>query len=142
MRTNADPILFDTSAALAFVDSDNPMHGAVWELGANRPRGLAGHAVFGFLSVLTRLPLPKRLSPSTALRLLRAEFPENRHLPAEAIDQLADEFTALGIAGGGVYDGLVGACARHHHLTFLTCDRRAVETYRRLAAPYQLVGER
>jgi len=38
-----------------------------------------------------------------------------------------------------VYDGLIGACARHHGLTLVTDDRRAEETYRALAVQYCLV---
>jgi hypothetical protein len=38
-----------------------------------------------------------------------------------------------------VYDGLAGACARHHGLTLVTCDHRAEETYRLLAVHYHLL---
>jgi len=140
LPTNAEPLLFDTSAALAFVDAENPFHRQTRELAIRRPRGLSGHAVFEFLSVLTRLPLPKRLHGDDAARLLRREFPDNRFLPPEAADSLIDEFAQVSIVGGLVYDGLVGACARHHNLTLVTCDRRAEATYRLLGTSYHLVG--
>ena len=142
MSTNDDLLLFDTSAALAFVDADSPFHSQAWGLAVDRPRGLSGHAVFEFLSVLTRLPMPKRVAADDALRLLRSEFPDNRYLPPEVMDGLPEEFTRRGIVGGMVYDGLVGACARHHGLTLLTADSRAEETYRALAVRYQLLDER
>ena len=141
MSTSAELLLFDTSAALAFVDVEHPCHEQAWSLAATRRRGLSGHAAFEFLSVLTRLPLPKRLSGSDALRLVRAEFPDGRFLDQAQADALLDEFVALGIAGGMVYDGLVGACARAHGLTLLTCDLRAEDTYRALGVAYQLVRE-
>jgi predicted nucleic acid-binding protein len=141
LPANADLLLFDTSAALAFVDAENPFHQSSWDLASTRPRGLAGHAVFEFLSVLTRLPLPKRLQGPDALRLMRSEFPENRFLPAESMNPLVDEFAQAGVVGGMVYDGLVGACARHHGLMLVTCDRRAKETYRLLGVSYRLLEE-
>jgi predicted nucleic acid-binding protein len=136
---SADLHLFDTSAAMAFVDPDNPYHRQVRDLTLAKQRGLAGHAVFEFLSVLTRLPLPKRLHSSDAIRLMRSEFSHNHFLPVDVMDPLVGEFAQLGIVGGMVYDGLVGACARHHQLVLMTCDQRAEETYRLLGVEYHLV---
>jgi len=135
-------VLFDTSAALAFVDAESPFHEQVWALASQSRRGLAGHALFEFLSVLTRLPMPRRLSGADALRLVRSEFQDNRFLPAEVSDRLADEFTRAGVVGGMVYDGLVGACASHHRLPLLTCDARAETTYQALRVDYRLVSTR
>ena len=45
----------------------------------------------------------------------------------------------LGIAGGAVYDALVGAAAVEHGLTLMTRDRRALDTYRRLNVKFVLV---
>ena len=139
MPINVEPLLFDTSAALAFVDTDSPFHQPVWDLASQCSRGLCGHASFEFLSVLTRLPMPKRLHGADALLLMRHEFPANRFLPSDVMDDLITEFAQLGIVGGMVYDGLVGACARHHRLTLISCDRRVEDTYRLLVAPYQLI---
>jgi len=141
LPTSAEPLLFDTSAALAFVDVEHLCHEQVWDLAATRRRGLSGHAAFEFLSVLPRLPLPKRLAGADALKLVRAEFPDGRFLDQAQADALLDEFVALGIAGGMVYDGLVGACARAHGLPLLTCDLRAEDTYRALGVAYQLIRE-
>jgi len=138
LPTSDDVILFDTGAAIAYVDADNPFHEQVWDVTVDLGRGLSGHAVFEFMSVLTRLPLPKRLSSADALRLIRSEFPQNRFLPAESMDDLVDEFVRIGLTGGMVYDGLVAACARYHGLPLITCDHRAEDTYRLLGVTYRL----
>ena len=57
------------------------------------------------------------------------------HAAAELLARLG----ALGIAGGAVYDALVGAAAVEHGLTLMTRDRRAVDTYRRLDVKFVLV---
>jgi predicted nucleic acid-binding protein len=97
---------------------------------------LSGYAAFEFYSVLTRLPSPKRLDRTDALRLAQVEFPESRFLPEAKATDLLDECVSTGISGGMVYDALVAACARHHGLTLLTCDIRAEETYRLLGVTY------
>jgi predicted nucleic acid-binding protein len=45
---------------------------------------------------------------------------------------LLAELHAAGIAGGAVYDALVGATAAEHDLVLATRDRRALDIYRRL----------
>ncbi len=50
------------------------------------------------------------------------------------------ELALAGLAGGALYDGLVGAAARKHNLPLVTCDRRAEPTYRLLAVDYELLS--
>jgi len=100
---------------------------------------MSGHAALELLSVLTRLPAPQRLTPSTALRLQAANFPDSRFLAATRIGDLLEEFAAAGLAGGAVYDGLVGAAAREHQLPLISCDRRAEPTYRTLGVDYEIL---
>jgi predicted nucleic acid-binding protein len=45
-----------------------------------------------------------------------------------------------GLAGGALYDGLVGATARQHKLSLVSCDRRAEPTYRLLGVEYELLS--
>lgn len=52
---------------------------------------------------------------------------------------LLREFAQAGLAGGALYDGLVGAAARKHNLRLVTCDRRAEATYRILGVKYELL---
>lgn len=101
---------------------------------------MSGHAAVELLSVLTRLPPPHRLSPAAALRLEETNFPESRFLSATDTKWLLGELAAVGLAGGALYDGLVGAAARQHELLLITCDRRAEPTYRVLGVGYELLS--
>lgn len=105
-----------------------------------RRLGLAGHANHETYSVLTRLPPDYRLSPPVARRALRVNFPHTVFLTeteqAEALDRLA----AAGVAGGAVYDALVGLAALAHGLPLLTADRRAAGTYARLGVAVEPVS--
>ena len=101
---------------------------------------MSGHAAVELMSVLTRLPPPDRLSPATALRLQRTNFPASRYLPADDAGLLLEEFAAAGLAGGALYDGLVAAAARAHRLPLITCDKRAEPTYRILGVSYELLA--
>ncbi|MDR1851154.1 MAG: type II toxin-antitoxin system VapC family toxin [Propionibacteriaceae bacterium] len=136
MTINADLLLLDTSAALALVQPDNPFHDWIAEQVEGRAIGLSGHANFEVYSVLTRLPMPYRISGDDALRLIRAEFPEPRFLGASSQAKLLEEFRKLGLAGGQVYDALVAAAAREHGLPLLTCDKRAEATYLALGVEF------
>lgn len=50
------------------------------------------------------------------------------------------ELGRCGVSGGGTYDALVGATARHHRATLLTSDERARATYERLGVVVAWVG--
>jgi predicted nucleic acid-binding protein len=124
--------LVDTSIAIALTVADHEHHDPTFRALGRRRLGLAGHAAFESFSVLTRLPPPARRTPATVARLLAAGFPHSRFLGAEAAAALLAELHALGIAGGAVYDALVGASASEHRLRLATRDMRALETYRAL----------
>ena len=49
------------------------------------------------------------------------------------------QLAELGVAGGGVYDALVGAAARHHGLPLATRDLRAATVYRALNVEVEMV---
>jgi predicted nucleic acid-binding protein len=102
--------------------------------------GLAGHAAFEAYSILTRLPNPHRLTPLAARALLDRRFTADRFLDPAATDALLRSLPALGIAGGAVYDALVGAAARSHGLPLVTFDRRAADTYRSLQVEVRLLA--
>ncbi len=132
-------VLVDTSTAVALTVSDHRDHDATFEALADRRLGLAGHAAFEAFSVLTRLPAPARRTPATVARLLTANFPHTRFLSASAAAALLAELEAKGIAGGSVYDALVGAAAAQHGLPLATRDRRALVTYRALDVDVELL---
>lgn len=122
-------MLLDTSAAIALVLEDHDAHAATVAAVAGRRLGLAGHAWFETYSVLTRLPGDLRRSPADTARLLTHNFPASAFLSESATAALGAEFARLGIAGGAVYDALVGAAARHHGQPLLTRDTRAWPTF-------------
>ena len=122
--------LVDTSAAVALVISDHEHHQATSLALHGHTLGLAGHAAFETYSVLTRMPPPARKTPATVAHLLSTVFPDSRFLGTRATSALLAELGAAGIAGGGVYDALVGAAAKAHQLPLVTRDRRALDVYR------------
>ncbi len=132
-------ILVDTSVAVALTVVDHDDHETTFEVLGGRRLGLAGHAAFETFSVLTRLPPPARRTPATVARLLAGSFPHTRYLGAKAAASLLAQLETLGIAGGAVYDALVGATASEHGLTLATRDRRTLETYRALDVNVEVV---
>ncbi|MDE3070733.1 MAG: type II toxin-antitoxin system VapC family toxin [Acidobacteriota bacterium] len=132
--------LLDTSVAVAVAVADHDHHVATLEELGGMRLGLAGHAAFETFSVLTRLPPPARRTPRAVSRLLAASFPSSRFLGEGAARSLMRELSELGIAGGAVYDALVGAVAREHGMTLFSRDRRAAETYRALEVRVELIS--
>jgi predicted nucleic acid-binding protein len=138
--TGGPQLLVDTSVAVALTVTGHADHDATWEAVGDLRLGLAGHAAYEAYSVLTRLPAPARRTPATVARLLAANFPHTRFLDEDAAAALLADLPARGIAGGSVYDALVGAAAAHHRLRLATRDRRALETYRVLDVEIELLN--
>jgi predicted nucleic acid-binding protein len=138
-RGRGPHLLVDTSVAVAFAVADHDRHRATIDAVGERRLGLAGHAAFETLSVLTRLPPPARRTPATVVQLLATTFPHTRFLDAAVSASLLTELGGLGVAGGAVYDALAGTCAREHGLPLATRDRRALETYRLLDLDVELI---
>lgn len=139
-RATLEPdALVDTSVAVPLVLADHEHHRTVVDAVRNTTLGLAGHAAFETFSILTRLPPPARRSPGAVTRLMTHNFPATRFLSDRAAAELLARLGALGIAGGAVYDALVGAAAVEHGRTLITRDRRAVDTYRRLGVKFVVV---
>jgi predicted nucleic acid-binding protein len=132
-------VLADTSVAVAIVVEDHEHHAATLRVVGNRRVGLAGHAAFETFSVLTRLPSPARRSPEVVVRLLSANFPLTKYLSASGAEALLPRFASLGIAGGSVYDALVGAAAAEVGLVLLTRDARAIPVYRALQVDIEVI---
>jgi predicted nucleic acid-binding protein len=139
-RGSGRELLVDTSVAVAIAVSDHAEHEATLSAVRGHSLGLAGHAAFETFSVLTRLPPPARRTPATIGRLLATSFPRTRFVDARTAAALLARLGSLGIAGGAVYDALVGACAKQHDLPLATRDRRALETYRALDVRVELIG--
>lgn len=141
MAPSAEPdVLVDTSAAVALIVEDHRFHAVARAALAHRRRGLAGHAVFETYSTVTRMPLLSRMTARAAGDALQRNFPETRYLDPAATAALLASLPQLGIAGGAVYDALVGAAAKVHDLPLVTLDRRAAETYRLLQVDVELLA--
>jgi predicted nucleic acid-binding protein len=133
-------VLVDTSVAIAIVLADHEGHGETMAAVEGLRLGLAGHAWFETYSVLTRLPPGSRRSPRDVHALLQRDFPATRHLGPDDLATLGTELARLGVAGGAVYDALVGAVARAHGLPLLSRDRRAWPTYDALGVKARIIG--
>ena len=138
-KSDAPPRLLDTSAAIAFLVEDHHHHSQTFHALAEHDLGLAGHAAFETFSVLTRLPPPARLTPAAARRLLESNFPDTRFLGAQEAARLLGSLARHGVAGGSVYDALVGAVALQRNRTLVTRDRRALDIYRALGVSVELL---
>jgi len=98
------------------------------------------HVLLEAYAVVTRVPLPRRLTPQAALELLRDRFAQRTiSLPFwdqfEALDTLA----AAAIFGGASYDGLIALVARAAGAALLSLDKRAAATYRKLGVDFELL---
>ena len=132
-------VLLDASAAVALVVEDHEAHAVTLDAVRGRRLGLAGHAWFETYSVLTRLPAGLRRSPADAVRLLERDFPASVFLGESESGGLGRDLAALGIAGGAIYDALVGAAARQHRRLLLSGDTRARPTYEALGVEVERV---
>jgi len=138
--TSEDRWACDTSVAIAALDPNHEAHRLCrGEVLALRP-ALAGHAAFESYAVLTRLPIPLRLSAAQATEVLLAAFPEPCWLDGARQDKLRRRLQEHTIVGGSVYDALVGEAAKANGRVLLTRDRRAERTYQALEVSFRLVG--
>lgn len=133
-------VLLDTSAAVALSVADHELHRLTMEAMDGRRLGLSGHAAFETFSVLTRLPPPARRPPPVVARVMRENFPASRFLSVEAAGALVERLSDGEIAGGAVYDALVGAAAVEHGIPLATHGRRALDTYRVLGVDVELLS--
>lgn len=133
-------VLLDTSAAVPLVLAAHEHHDAVKRAVAGRRLGLAGHAAFETYAVLTRLPGPDRIQPDAAHQLLQTNFPGTHHLSPERTSALWSNLVDLRVAGGSVYDALVGSAAAEAGLLLVTRDRRAIPVYRALQVRIEILA--
>jgi predicted nucleic acid-binding protein len=132
-------VLVDTSVSVAAMLSDHEGHASARDAIRGTSAGLAGHAWFETYSVLTRLPSPQRRSGSEVVKALDTNFPSTRWLSETQAADYAQRCPALGIAGGAVYDGLIGAVAVASGLPLITRDRRALPIYAALGVDVRVI---
>ncbi|MGZ5377357.1 MAG: PIN domain-containing protein [Mycobacterium sp.] len=139
MTSKGDVWACDTSVAVAALDPTHEAHPVCRRALVELRPALAGHAVFETYSVLTRLPVPLRLSAGQAASVLTVAFQEECWLDPIGTRDLRDRLSRLDIVGGSVYDALVGQAAVTNHRALLTRDRRAERTYRSLDVEYRFL---
>ncbi len=131
-------LALDPSVAIPLLVSTHTHHEAVVRWWAGRTVVLAGHASIETYAVLTRLPGNTRVVARDAARLLEARF--GAPLPlARTGPELYEELAALEIAGGAVYDAIIGIAARDADAVLATRDARARSTYERVGASIDVV---
>ncbi|HEY5196904.1 MAG TPA: type II toxin-antitoxin system VapC family toxin [Solirubrobacteraceae bacterium] len=130
----------DTSVAIPLLVATHDAHADVVRWWDGRDVALCGHALAETYSVLTRLPGDLRLAPSDAARLLGDRFVAPLLLCAETAGRLPESLSRLGVAGGAVYDGLVGLAAVEHGAVLATRDVRARPTYEIVGAQVIVAG--
>lgn len=130
----------DTSVAVPLLVQTHTAHAEVAEWWAGQEVALCGHALVETYSVLTRLPGDIRLDPIDAARLLTERWSAPLILSVSETQALPETVARLGIAGGAVYDALIGLAAKEHGALLATRDKRARATYEAVGARTLTVG--
>lgn len=140
MPTSTERYAVDTSVAVAALDAAHAAHDVCRLAVQSRRPGLAGHAAFESLSVLTRMPGQLGIDASAASDIIGRVFPVVHWMDSETSAKLLARVGAVGLIGGALYDALVGEAARVNGCVLLTRDMRARRTYDLLGVRYELVG--
>jgi predicted nucleic acid-binding protein len=137
MNSTAEAWACDTSVAVASLDPNHEAHAVCRKALLDLRPALAGHAAFETYAVLTRLPPPARLAPVQAAQLLRAAFPEPCWLGKSETERLWRKLDGLDLAGGSIYDALIGVAAKAGGRLLLTRDHRAERVYQAVDVRYR-----
>jgi len=132
-------VALDTSVVIPYVMQSHPAHLATRRQLAGRQVVLTTHSLAESYSVLTRLPGDARSTPTDAATLLAANFPESIAPDADVARRLPDVLAPISIAGGAVYDALVGLAAAAADIALVTRDVRAVPTYAAVGATIEIM---
>src|SRR5919204_2687089 len=130
MRAGGDRLTaLDSSVAIPLRVRSHGDHAAVDVWARGRSVVLTGHSLAETYSVLTRLPDDARVAAEDAARLHGDGFAEPLLINSKASRDLPSVLAARGIAGGAVYDALVGLAAVENGCVLATRDGRARATY-------------
>lgn len=140
MSAAAGSVALDTSAAVPYVMSSHPAHSVTRSQVAGRTARLTTQSLAETYSVLTRLPGDARVRPTDAAALLAANFVDSIAPTAEVAGGIPAVLAPLGIAGGAVYDALVGLAAQAAGVVLITRDTRAIPTYTAVGATIEIAG--
>lgn len=110
--------LFDTSVLVSAFLVNHPKHQSCtpWlhEVKTRQIQGtIATHTFAETYSVLTRLPISPRISPTIARQLIRENLKEFEviSLVAEDYQRVIDQMVVLNLTGGAIYDALIAQAA-------------------------------
>jgi toxin FitB len=134
-------LALDTSAAVPFLVRSHAAHDAVRAHVEGRQAVLTAHSLAETYSVLTRLPGDARVAAPDAARLIEANFSDVLTIPDIEARKLPALLAPLDIAGGAVYDALVGLAARSAKAGLLTRDARAINTYLALRVQIEIPSQ-
>lgn len=133
-------IAVDTSVVVAAFASWHEAHRAASQALLRQPR-LPAHVLIESYSVLTRLPAPHRAEARIVAAFLAENFPAALlTLPGDAQSALISAAAVAGLTGGSVYDALIAATAKRAGVLLVTHDRRAVPTYERIGARFEVLA--
>lgn len=127
-------IALDTSAAIPFLMRSHPAHALTRRHLLGRTAVLTTQSLAETYSVLTRLQGDARLKPIDAAALLGVNFSDPIAPEPAMSSQLPEVLAPLGIAGGAVYDAIVGLAAAAARFPLVTRDARATGTYATVGA--------
>ena len=132
--------LADTSVAVPALQASHQAHDLVQHGVGERRVGLTVHSALETYSVLTRLPGDARLSPADAATLIYDRFDSLIELAPGVGASLVQTLAHANIAGGAVYDALIGLAAKQVRATLLTRDSRARATYIAIGVDHEVIG--
>jgi predicted nucleic acid-binding protein len=107
---------FDTTVLVAAVLEEHRDHFASFRALSSATRTnsfCAAHSVAEMFATLTRIPGKQRLSAEQSLLAIGAVEDRLTAVSLDATEYFAAvrKFAAIGVIGGTIYDGLIGACA-------------------------------
>jgi len=134
-------VVADTSVLVAAFSSWHESHPAA-SRALGRLDAVVAHCLLETYSVLTRLPAPHRMAPDIVSTYLQATYGRRRVLGLSPDEQrkLVTTCVAQGLAGGAVYDAMIGATCVRARATLLTLDVRARQTYLALGVDHELLA--
>ena len=134
-------LALDTSVSVPFLMRSHAAHETVSHQLDGLETVLTAHSLAETYSVLTRLPGDARLAPADAVSLIDANMGPTIPLTDDIARDLHRRLAQLAIAGGAVYDALVGLAAKRAAAALATRDARAAATYAALEVDYRLLDE-
>jgi predicted nucleic acid-binding protein len=134
------PIALDSSVAVPLLVHTHDDHPRVETWARGRSLALTSHSLAETYAVLTRLPDDLRVSPDDAGRLLARGFATPLLVKSQTARNLASVLASSGVAGGAVYDALVGLAAAENGCVLATRDIRARGTYEAVGADVEVIS--